>query len=476
MHAPALLALVLWALCAPLRADFESDHQALRDELATQVESFARWCEEEDLLVQRNKAYSALLELDPEHVKAHEALGHRHQKDGSWVIPSRVKRVYDNEKKLGELAAELLERRRAAVRDYRDAAFALLDADPELAAAHGADVYAVVLAIDEDDAEVRARRGEARYGNAWVLAETARAYEHRPQIRRIVAEAVRRAGARETLEQLDATDGWRSHARTPEVEVFGSVEMEEALRAAQAAHATGDVYRRLFQSRHHLPADMTVYLLGDRAELVPFLERVPNLTDEEREFLAQLVGSGIPRTANTAQWSESRARRLDGVVRHTIGQYMVADLGLTTNHAWAWEGIGLYLTRELVGSRLTWYIGGTDENTELANLRADLLVQESNWMNAAWTLLKGDRAPRMGEVLRQNAGEMGVDGMLASYAFCAYLIEGRPDELPEVLIRTGRGEEPEQVVREALGMTMDELQVRVERWLSERRRPEYYGS
>lgn len=481
----SILALMLVALVAPsTRADLAAEHAALEAELVQRLEALAQWCEESDLLVQRNEVYEQLLVLAPDHHDAHEALGHREQKDGSWVVPSRVKRVYDDERALEALAPELRERRREAIGAYRDAALALVDGngvdDPAARAALLQQVEATVLGIDPDDPEVRERRGEARYGNAWVLAETARAYERRPALRRYVADAVRRAGARDTLTKVEpATQHgieWSANARTPVVQVYGTGMLEESLRAAQATHATVDVFRRVFGGQTTLPPDLTVYLLAQPDEVGPFLDGLPDLTDDERAFLARLVGTGIPRTANTAQWADSIARRLDGVVRHMLGQLFLAEFRLTTDNAWAWEGFGLYLTRELVGSRLTWYIGGADESTELAKLRADLLVQEANWINAAYQLLKGPEAPALGDVLTQDAGAMGVDGMLAAYALCAYLLEGRPEELSELLFRIGRDQDPATAVGEALGLSLDELRERLVRWLSERRHPEYYRS
>jgi len=485
-------ALLCVLLAATVRADFESDHARLKGELVTRLEALAVWCDEAGLPADGKRLYEHLLALAPDHVAAHEALGYRLKKDGSWAEPSTKKRSRRAEtvaEASAGLRAELKQRRREAIAPYRDAALALLDAEPSAPADALDRVQGIVLAIDADDAEVHHQRGEQRYGNAWVLAETARAYDRRPELRVIIADSVRRAGSPDVLTKGDARDAesaglglpgldlqWSANARTHDVQVFGTGLLEESLRAAQAAHAAGDVFRHVFEAGTRHPPGFTVYLLTRQAELAPFLDALPDLSADERAFLAQLVGSGIPLTANTAQWAGSIARRLDGTVRHTLGIFLLSEFRITTDTAWAWEGIGLYLTRELVGTRLTWYIAGADEDTELARLRADLLVQEANWMNAAWQLLRGSRAPDLGDVMRQDTGAMGVDGMLASYALCAYLLEGRPRELIELLFRAGRGEDPETAVPEALGLSLEELSERLERWLSERRRPEYYRS
>jgi hypothetical protein len=441
------------------------------------MEAFALWCEESQLLAERNRTFELLIELVPDHETARTSLGYRAQRDGTWKAPGRTKPMKDNEEALAQLAAELVERRRAVVQPYRDAALAM-SAEDEADARERA--LELVLRIDPDDPEIHQLRGEERYGNAWVLAETARAYDRRPELRRIIADSIRRSGAPDVLSSNEDESRlgveWTANARTPDVQVFGTGMLEESLRAAQAAQAAGDVFRRVFEADTRYTRDFTVYLLSQSADREPFIDALPEVTPDERAFLKQLVGSGIPHTANTAQWAPSIARRLDGTVRHTLGMFLLAEFDITTNAAWAWEGVGLYLTRELVGTRLTWYIAGSDEDTELARLRADLLVQEANWMNAAWKLLRGPRAPDLGEVMRQDTGAMGIDGMLASYALCAYLLESRPRELIELLFRAGRNEDPADAVRQALDMSLDELRERLERWLSERRRPEYYGA
>jgi hypothetical protein len=303
-----------------------------------------------------------------------------------------------------------------------------------------------------------------------------------------VAESLREAG--HALEAASAPErygiAWTVSARTPSVLVLGTGTQEEALRAAQAAHATAEVFRALFGCRVRHTKDFTIYLLADPAQRDPFLDGLPGLAPDERAFLAQLVGAGIPRTGDTGQWDAQIERRLDGAVRHTLGGFLRDEYGITTDHAWAWEGIGIYLTREIVGTRLTWYVRGTvrdeqrtttvEEQRRDAELRTRLLGAGANWMNDALVLLRGESAPDLGKVMRRDVNTMIVSEMLVSYALSAYLLEGRPGELPELLHRVGRGEPPEEAVGAALGMTIPELKARLVRWLGERRRPEDYRS
>jgi hypothetical protein len=329
-------ALAALALAASARADFAAEHAALEQELVASLVEHAAWCEEADLDAERRRVLEQVLAVDPQHVGAHEALGHKQQKDGTWKPPGREKKVEDDPEALDELRS----RRIQTVAPYRDGLLALLERE-DVADEEREELLARVLELSPDDPEVHALRGEVRLGDAWVLAETARAYDRRPEIRRIVGTAIRAAGLPGTLERGEPVERfgieWLASARTPDVQVLGLVAEVEALRAAQAAHATGTVFRELFGSARRHYENFTLYLLDGRDELDAFLAGVPDLSDEERAGLARLVGSGIPRTADGAFWSDDARRRLDAAIRHTLGGFLRDEYGITTQQAWAWD-------------------------------------------------------------------------------------------------------------------------------------------
>ena len=59
--------------------------------------------------------------------------------------------------------------------------------------------------------------------------------------------------------------------------------------------------------------------------------------------------------------------------------------------------------------------------------------------------------------------------MLVAYALAAYLIEGRPQEVPDLLARLGAGADPASAFKAALGLSLPDVQDRLTRWLQERR-------
>jgi hypothetical protein len=139
------------------------------------------------------------------------------------------------------------------------------------------------------------------------------------------------------------------------------------------------------------------------------------------------------------------------------------------DHGWAWEGFGLYLNRELTGTRFTWFIQPSSDGKYNA-LRARLMSPNANWMNEALTMLSAADHPKLAVVLGTDVNKMGVAEMLYAYVFAAYLIEGRPDDAPELLRAIGSMQQPaDQALQSVLHTSAAELDDRVQRWLSERK-------
>lgn len=499
------------ALCAPSSPPLaqgsaapaaEREAQALPPEELARLDAlfvedlwaFARWCDERHLYAERERVLGRLLELAPEHAAAREMLGHKQVK-GAWKAPER-KRAYED---AAFDPAELAARRSEAVRRWRDGRIALVrEAGAALSRARVDELLRPALAIAPDDPEVHELLGEQRFGRAWLLAESVRAYEHRPEIRALVARALEQAADPGALvvEEPGERFGFEFpvRVRTPDVLVLSTGTREEALTMAQAAQACGTIVHRLLRCQTPFPEELTLYVLADPAEKEPFLAALPELSEEERAFLATLDSSGIPRSADGAFWYPDLDRRLDAAVRHVLAGFLRDGFHLWTTQAWAWEGLGLYLTREIAGTRLTWYVTPEPEDEPRTRAkaptparaigkgrgavptRAELLGAQASWIDPAWRLLKGEDPPALGAVLSADASTMGIDQLLCAYALCTYLLEGRPDELPELLTRAGLGQAPEQIVRESLGLSLEELHARLVRFLSERREPAWWDA
>jgi hypothetical protein len=217
--------------------------------------------------------------------------------------------------------------------------------------------------------------------------------------------------------------------------------------------------------------DVAIDLLANEEDRRAFVSGWPGWGPEKVAALGAWAGAGVPNDVHVARWDADEARRLDGAVRHTLGLLMKLDLEVGLETAWAWEGLGLYLGRELVGTRLTWYGSGQATSTpESKELLGRLLMADVNWMNEAYQMLQGGTAPKLETVLARDIDSIGVRDVLVAYAFAAYLLEAEAERLPGILRRVGAREASSaEAVSAALGRGIPEVEDRLVRWLGERR-------
>jgi hypothetical protein len=436
------------------------------------LEALAEWCGSAKLYAERDHAYGAILAFDPDNGRAHRGLKHTQLRDGTWVVP---------EKKLASrnYAPAMLEdcrRRRAEIAGrFRERLFALLELPGARASREARRrVLEAVLQVDPDEPQVRALRGEVRRGEQWVLVETEAAAAGRERIREAVREALARppgllpAEPSAEEERLDVS--WSVALANEDVRVLSTGKRPEAEHVAHVARAAGELVRAVLSSDVRLREGATVYLLVNPGEANAFVDALPELEPEMRERLRGLTGAGIPGTPHVARWDADEAHRLDGAVRHLVGSLVFDGFQIGLENGWLWDGIGMYLTRELCGSRLTWYAGGVAARDETSRRFVEGLVDpKTNWIQEAYQLLARERATPMCDLLRKDVSAMGLDDMVIAYAMAAWLLEGRWSDAPELLRRIGAGEEPEQALLEVLGVDCEELRERLVRWLSERR-------
>ncbi len=451
---------------------FEEGRAAAVATLVTDLAELADWCNGQSLFLERNTIYELLLEFDPDHDRARKMLKYRRNRDGQWERSD----TYREPTNRGEDGLDEVAARRAAIgRRFSDTLHGLLSRyRDDVDRSDRQRVERDVLRVDSADPVTRASRGEVPAGDAWLLAETVRGQTRRVELRRFVAEAL--ANAPEPQDSpvgpAEAELGveWAHVVDTEAVRVLGTGERAEVVRVARINHAVGDVFRAALDSSTKHYAGYTIYLLGDEAEKRAFLERHPAVTPENRDYLMSLVGTGIPGTANVVQWQADPLARVDGIVRHTFGGFLRDSYGISVEHGWVWEGVGIYLTWRVLGTRLTWYVQPEDYELDGGvSLRPLLHVPGANWTDEAYKMLRSKKRPDLRDVLGRTVSELRVQDMLYAYAVAAYLLEGRPGEAPGLLRRIGEGQEPEVAFEEALGIDLDELPDRIVRWLSERR-------
>jgi hypothetical protein len=350
-------------------------------------------------------------------------------------------------------------------------------ADPKLRR----EVYDEILRFDPDDARIHEVAAETKSGDQWVLADTVAAKAKRAEIKTLVATSKSEVPAPEEMPptpeegQLAA---WNAAVGTSAMRVLSTGDEPEARAILTTCLAAQALVNGLFSFEATLPKGYTIFVLAREGEKDGFIDKLPTLTPAERDFIRGLQSSGVNEDLHVALFDPDPRRRLDNAVRHTVGHLLHSACGVTAQCGWVWEGAGLYLSRELCGTRLTWFISKTpaSEDKEQQTLRSVLLNSDTNWMNEALKLFDGESPPKLDQVMRRDPNTMTMQDMLAAYALCAYLIESRPADAAKLFKRAGENiqsptaaTDPVPAVQEVLGLTIPELEDRVRRWLKERR-------
>lgn len=447
-------------------SELDAQRAAARAGLVERLNQLAVWCNDKELFLERDRVWRRVLDIAPDDPAARKGLRYARNVDGSWKEPAprEVKNI--GKKWLEELPA----REEAAYAPYGDALLALARA-PERSAAERDALIQEIRHVAPNHAGLHAWLGDVRLGDLWVLPETAAAKTQRPQVR-AMAQAALHGGSPPPLDVPSAEEkalaAWRCAVQGENVRVLTTGPEAEAVQIARACDAVGPLLTALLGDAARYPGGYTLYVLTAPGEKETFLQNLPGVTDEERARMARLEGTGIPRTTNVALFGAEAVRRLDAAVRHTIGNVLGLTLGLETRTGWAWEGLGQYLTRELVGTRLTWFVSESADPAA-ADLRGKLMTPDSNWIQEAFLVLSSARPVPVLDVLARDLDHLDVPSALISYAFVAYLLEGRPQEVGEFVRRCAGGDDPGAVAQEVLKVPAGQLQDRLQRWLSERR-------
>ncbi|MBI5431716.1 MAG: hypothetical protein HZA52_02680 [Planctomycetes bacterium] len=450
-----------------------SSWRSARDEILVQsvasLEALADWCNSNEVFVERDRVFELILRIDPEHFRAHKGLKHVQTRDGKWVPPE--KRVVS--KNFNPIAAgKFPERMRTTLAPTCDALFALVDRS-SLAGADRDSVYEDIVRFDPDNARVRQERGEARLDGAWVLQETLAGKVRRPEVKAAVRAAL--AGVPEPAAFALGDDEptlalhWKVSVRTPTVRVLSTGDAAEAVKLAKYASATLVLLHQLFALPAKERAAFTVYALGGAEERVQFIAIHPDIDPEQRAALAEFSGMGLNFRGDFAISSTNAEERLDSVVRQTIAHALIDEFRIEPSFGWAFEGFGMYLTRELTGTRMTWFSLPNGANAEQIALRKKLIGAKSNWMNDAHELLESPRKPDLGALVAKGIDGLTIEELLYAYVLAAYLIEARAVETPTLLRALADAKAVEDVFRQVLGMDFAATDARVRRWLSERR-------
>ncbi|MBM3992209.1 MAG: hypothetical protein FJ298_14540 [Planctomycetes bacterium] len=470
LHFRALLASLL--LCVGLahgQSSRDAELAAARAATVFLLEDLVAYTGTAKLYLERDRAWEAIVRLEPGNEGAHKGLKHTKNRDGSWKVPEKPAASKNFGKDLTECA-----RRRAQIAALHRDALVTIATRRGLAPTARRALYDELLAIDPDDAQSRALLGEARRDDLWVLAETVSGKTRRGELRALVKELVAAVPAPAKIEprEREAPLGvtWSACFATPKVRVFSSGDAAEALNVAVQCTAAVELFRRVTSAPKDVPDVVDLYLLTSVGARDAFVAAWPGWSAEERSRVKTWAGTGLPNEIHHARWDADAPKRLDGAVRHMLGLLTLYNYGFDhQKSAWAWEGFGLYLTRELVGTHYTWYsTGPTSGDAESKELLGKLMMGDANWMNEAFQRSKRGKGTKIAALCSRPIDTFGVDDVLTAYALAAYLLEGRADRVGPLLTAIGAGPS-DKALAETLELTPAELDARLVRWMGERK-------
>jgi hypothetical protein len=446
---------------------FDEAHASARKEMVTRLLSLAKWCNEKELFEERDNLWKAVIGIDTDNAEARQGLRYARNVDGSWKDPAPRQAKNRNPAALEELPAK----RGEVIHPFRDALLPRFDTDKVPPDARK-QVLDEILAIDPDDEPAHKLKGEARLGNAWVLNETAAGKERRTAIR-AAADGAANAAKPETITPTDEdkvyTSAWKCGLQSGAVRILSTGDASQCDKFAEAIRKANAIFPAALSTEPNWAEGFTLYVVAGKGEKEPFIAKIPDLSDEERQTFKRTIGAGIPGTWRVALFEPDPARLLDCGVRHSIAHLLFRAFNVNTDKAWIFEGFGLYLTREACGTRLTWFSTGSGAANEgKTSVRGKLMAKDANWMNAALQTLSKESPPDLAKILQQDLSKMSVDDVVVSYALAAYLIEGRSADVPVVLKSVGEGTASAEALQSALGMSVPELQARLLQWLKER--------
>ncbi len=431
-------------------------------------------CQKRKLYAERDEICAKIIELQPENEMARKWLGHKRARDGTWKEPRnrRAARNFDDEA-LAEMHAQLVR----ITEVYVERLTSFYEAHvAEISPAERERLFADVLRFDPGNAIVRGVRGELKRGERWVLVETVRAEERRAEL----AELIRRTNKEAPEPQaVDANENelalgiaLKHSIATSLVRVHGTGAPVVPALGASVLFVTHAVFRWALGAEARYPEYFTVYMLRGPAEKASLLERHPAIDPAYRDFLNHFEGSD-----EFAAWAENRDRRIDAIVRQATGWLAGDGLGITTAQGWLWEGLGLYMTEQVLGTRLNWFVlpSHYEDLRQADMLRSRLIRPGADWRRVGYFMLKDKpllKKPILDSLLRKDLNAIDTRELLYAYVFTIYLVEGRPDETTEIVWRLAEGENPGVVVEEELGLTLRALEPRVVRWLEETGAPD----
>lgn len=442
----------------------------LEERFVYELEALAKKCQSAKAFVERNATWELVLLLDPDHAAARKTLGHKKdRKTGEWNVPERSRTP---KAAAAEVADPLRAERMAALDEFVSKCITRIDAS-DLPARTKRRVEDRLLELAPENDSLHERAGEVRDGDKWLLQETVRAKTQRKAHEKLRGD-LKTAAPEATEGTVDAAEqtygvtfgkAWE----TPLVRVVSAVGEAEAQETAKRAHATYTYLDALLGTEFKQAAG-TLYLFEGAEATKTFCNAYPGLEDGQRTLFGGLLCAYLDHHhANSS--SKKREERLDGAVRMSIARHLAWTTGTYSKHGWIAEGLGIYVTHQMVGTRLIFQVRDADGSTSKGGQKQEDRMKraDADWLALARTTLEGKNPPKLAFTLGRDVNTLTRGDVLVANALVAYLLEGcEPGTALRVFLKIGREDmSSAQALADELGLDPPALERRLVRWLKE---------
>ncbi len=459
------------ALVPSIQTPAQSFDDVWKESVATlcpKLTELARWCGANGLAGTRDDVFERILILDPNHAEARRVLQDTKQKDGSWARSSSYKRPKDG---LAASAETFAARWKETVGPVTDRLLSLA-APPERDTRPASVRYSTLTRVARlDPADPRAHKllREVEVEGRWVLEETAAARRQRPNVAKQAAAAkaaVRVDEGAPTAAERDLGPKWKSAFVSPRVRVLAATTSAEAKSMAQAATAILDVADAVIGDGKPRGKPFTIFHVEKGEDAHALVDKHP-LPDEMSRYFLALKGGAWLSGDTLAMADETPTGRIESSTRAVVNGYFgtafEADISLEPT---------LQALSTLIGALVS---GKRPLQVDEAKLddAADIKMvfrlndPKVDWMVEARQLSRAGRFLPLKDCFKDSAVRIGSRGQFGAAIFAEYMLYGRHAELLPLLAEIGKSGGSRMAVPKALGCELDELDVRIARWLEE---------
>ncbi len=408
--------------------------------IVEQLADLAEWCNKKKLFARRDHLYASILSFDTDHRDARWHLRYRRDKDGAWQRESEYRVPKDRSGKTGEKHLRTYEERMDVLATELRAKTAELVA---IGTGDASNLWRTLLRVFPEDAVIHAELREKRWdlgrnGHVWISEA-------------VEASLLRRASLRGVLaEEPDPSFDER-------VSVVGvgdcAVEVDRCRDALAAMEALG----REVAGLPLLPRGLVVHLVGGMTAWREYVQSI-GLPRAEVTRAFNYSSYWMPGTWKLYVACDEPQERLDRAVLQALASQLVLAHDLDRDSGWAFQGLCLYFTEEVLRSPTAFPVAGSSADARSVLPRGP----DFRSLGVDWLAKAGDGA--LSDLLSERTSGLDYGELAASALLVRYLVESCPDQVVPLLAQIAKNEDGWAAVERSLQTKPSELAGTVAGW------------